>query len=62
MIGLVSTEPVADWVTELAEAGLLVVMAGPHVIRFLPSLLVTKSEIDEALTKLEQILQKEGVV
>ncbi|ACQ70990.1 MULTISPECIES: acetylornithine transaminase [unclassified Exiguobacterium] len=62
MIGLVSTEPVADWVTELAEVGLLVVMAGPHVIRFLPSLLVTKSEIDEALTKLEQILQKEGVV
>lgn len=62
MIGLVSTEPVADWVTELAEVGLLVVMAGPYVIRFLPSLLVTKSEIDEALTKLEQILQKEGVV
>lgn len=62
MIGLVSTEPVADWVTELAEVGLLVVMAGPHVIRFLPSLLVTKSEMDEALTKLEQILQKEGVV
>ncbi|WP_214738031.1 acetylornithine transaminase [Exiguobacterium sp. s162] len=62
MIGLVSTEPVADWVTELVEVGLLVVMAGPYVIRFLPSLLVTKSEIDEALTKLEQILQKEGVV
>ncbi|WP_214742684.1 acetylornithine transaminase [Exiguobacterium sp. s48] len=62
MIGLVSTEPVSEWVAQLAEVGLLVVMAGPHVMRFLPSLLVTKCEIDEALTKLEQILQKEGVV
>ncbi|WP_214796166.1 MULTISPECIES: acetylornithine transaminase [unclassified Exiguobacterium] len=62
MVGLVSSEPVAEWVTQLAETGLLVVMAGARVIRFLPSLRVTKSEIDEALMKLEQILQKEGVV
>ncbi|MCC5892895.1 acetylornithine transaminase [Exiguobacterium sp.] len=61
MLGLVATKPVADLINRLREAGLLVVAAGPDVIRFLPSLLVSQQEIDEALAIIEQVVTKELV-
>ncbi|MDX5323673.1 MAG: acetylornithine transaminase [Exiguobacterium sp.] len=61
MLGLVATKPVADLINRLRDAGLLVVAAGPDVIRFLPSLLVSQQEIDEALAIIEQVVTKELV-
>ncbi|MCT4784143.1 MULTISPECIES: acetylornithine transaminase [Exiguobacterium] len=61
MLGLVATKPVADLINQLREAGLLVVAAGPDVIRFLPSLLVSQQEIDDALAIIEQVVTKELV-
>jgi len=40
------------------EEGLLLVAAGPTVVRFVPPLIISESEIDEALTKFEAALIK----
>lgn len=61
MLGLVATKPVAPWIEQLREAGLLVVAAGPDVIRFLPSLLLTENEVDEALAIIGHVITKEMV-
>lgn len=47
---------VADYIAAAEEKGLLLVGAGPNVIRLLPPLTVTKSEIDEAVAILKTIL------
>jgi len=47
---------VAPYIAEAEEKGLLLVGAGPNVIRLLPPLTVTKEEIDEAITILKTIL------
>lgn len=62
MIGLVATCPIAPYIERLRHAGLLVVAAGPNVIRFLPSLLVTPKEIHEALALLTHVIKKEEVI
>lgn len=49
-------EDVASYVTQLEQAGLLVVQAGTKVIRLLPPLTVSESEMDEAVAILQQIL------
>ncbi|MBF2099388.1 MAG: aminotransferase class III-fold pyridoxal phosphate-dependent enzyme, partial [Gloeomargaritaceae cyanobacterium C42_A2020_066] len=38
------------------EQGLLLVPAGPQVVRFVPPLIVTEAEIDQALDRLSQAL------
>ena len=45
-----------DLVKSAMEAGLLLVPAGPTVMRFVPPLLVTAEEIDEALLVLDRLL------
>lgn len=47
---------VAQYIAAAEEKGLLLVGAGPNVIRLLPPLTVTKEEIDEAITILKTIL------
>jgi acetylornithine aminotransferase len=49
IVGIVCKEPVAELVAEIHRRGLLVVTAGPNVIRLLPNLLVTREEIDRAV-------------
>ena len=49
---------VAPIITQLDEAGLLTVSAGPKVIRLLPPLTVSKEEIDEAVCILKKVLEK----
>lgn len=61
MVGIECAEPVADLVTEARNRGLLVVTAGPDVIRLLPNLLVTREEIDEAVRVLAEVLAKKTV-
>ncbi|WP_313373025.1 acetylornithine transaminase [Lysinibacillus pakistanensis] len=50
------TAEVAPYITAAEEKGLLLVGAGPNVIRLLPPLTVTKEEIDEAIIILKTIL------
>lgn len=50
------TAEVAPYIAAAEEKGLLLVGAGPNVIRLLPPLTVTKEEIDEAITILKTIL------
>ncbi|MFJ6266928.1 acetylornithine transaminase [Lysinibacillus xylanilyticus] len=54
-IGCGDTE-VASYIAAAEENGLLLVGAGPNVIRLLPPLTVSKEEIDEAITILKTIL------
>jgi hypothetical protein len=38
----------------LLKAGMLVVPAGPRVVRFVPPLIITEAEIDSAMVKFEE--------
>jgi acetylornithine/N-succinyldiaminopimelate aminotransferase len=53
-----STVSSIDIVKAAMEAGLLLVPAGPSVVRFVPPLIVSAPEVDEALTILGQVLRK----
>jgi len=58
IVGIECKEPVADLIVEAQQQGLLVITAGPNVIRLLPNLLVTNEEIDQAVSILSAILSK----
>lgn len=62
MLGIECDGPVADIITELQTLGLLVLPAGPNVIRLLPPLTVTKDEIAEAVSKLKQAIAHHSAV
>lgn len=62
MIGIECTMPVAPLIDALRENGLLVVSAGPHVIRLLPSLFVTEQELMHAIEKIQLVCQQEVIV
>jgi len=56
IVGIECKEPVADLIVKAQQQGLLVITAGPNVIRLLPNLLVTNEEIDQAVAILVKIL------
>lgn len=56
LLGIVCGEEVASYITAAEQAGLLLVAAGPNVIRLLPPLTVTTEEIDQAVDILAAIL------
>ncbi|MFD3447846.1 acetylornithine transaminase [Microbacteriaceae bacterium 4G12] len=58
MAGIACHQEVAPFVQELQKEGLLVLNAGPNVIRLLPPLTVTEDEIQEAVSKLQSVLKK----
>lgn len=62
MLGIECDGPVADIIAELQTLGLLVLPAGPNVIRLLPPLTVTKDEIAEAVSKLKQAIAHHSAV
>ena len=49
-------EEVAHYIPKLEEAGVLLVAAGPYVLRVLPPLTVTTAEIDEAVARIASVL------
>lgn len=53
MVGIELTEEVHAVISQLRENGLLVLPAGPNVIRLLPPLTVTFEEIDEAIALIQ---------
>ncbi|HET7658153.1 MAG TPA: acetylornithine transaminase [Bacillales bacterium] len=60
MIGIACNGEVADIIPALREKGLLILTAGPKVIRLLPPLIVTKDEIDEAVNLLSDEIRSKA--
>ncbi len=58
MWGLVTTIPAADVVRAAQGQGLLIIPAGPKVVRLLPPLVITRAEIDILLEKLTAAFKK----
>jgi len=58
LIGLKAVVPSVDLVTALREQKLLTVGAGENVVRFLPPLIVTEAEVEEAVARLERACAK----
>ncbi|MBC2607181.1 aspartate aminotransferase family protein [Pelagicoccus albus] len=58
MLGIQIAELPFDMVTRLRRAGLVVPPAGGNVIRFLPPLIATREEIDEALEVLKSVVSE----
>src|SRR6266850_435068 len=56
MWGLELAEPAASFVAAARERGLLVVTAGPQVIRLLPPLVIAVEELERGMAILEEIL------
>lgn len=60
MVGIACHEEIVEMVASLREQGLLVLVAGPKVIRLLPPLIVTKEEMDWAISLIvKEIREKE---
>ncbi len=57
LVGIECAEPIAPILVEAQQKGLLVISAGPNVIRLLPNLLVTTEEIDSAVAILTELLE-----
>ncbi len=56
MWGIELTEPATPFVSAARERGLLVVTAGPQVIRLLPPLVITEAELERGVAILEDVL------
>lgn len=54
MQGLVFDGPVAPYINKALENGLILINAGADIIRFVPSLVITKTHVDEMITILEK--------
>ena len=61
IVGIECDGAVGDLITAARDRGLLVVTAGPQVIRLLPNLLVSRSEIDQAVQILVGLLAEQTV-
>jgi acetylornithine/N-succinyldiaminopimelate aminotransferase len=62
LIGIVCKVPAAEMIAELHKRGLLVVPAGPNVIRLLPNLLVSHEDIDTAVSLIAAVLTEQAAV
>ena len=56
MIGIEVNEKAGLFVNPLMEKGVIVLLAGPRVIRLLPPLIITKDEIDIVLKAIDDVL------
>jgi len=56
MQGIVFDRPVGDIINKALEAGLIIIGAGPDIIRFLPPLIITKEDVDAMLVILEKCI------
>ena len=61
MRGLDLTIPPRDVISKCMEKGLLVCSAGYTVLRFVPPLIVTESDIDKAVAIVDAALQEMNV-
>jgi acetylornithine/succinyldiaminopimelate/putrescine aminotransferase len=57
IVGAVLTEPsAADVMNKAREHDVLLIVAGPDVVRFLPPLIVEKEHIDQAVDAFEKTI------
>lgn len=56
MIGIECKHEVQPYILKLQEMGLLLLSAGPHILRLLPPLTVDKEEIDQAIRSIKRAL------
>ncbi|MFC5401709.1 acetylornithine transaminase [Cohnella soli] len=61
LIGILCDAPASEAIAELHKRGLLVVPAGPNVIRLLPNLLVSNEDIDAAVALIAAVLTEQAV-
>jgi acetylornithine/N-succinyldiaminopimelate aminotransferase len=58
LIGIECAQPVAELIGEIHNNGLLVLPAGPNVIRLLPNFLITQTDLDSGIELLCSIIAK----
>ncbi|MDO4285724.1 MAG: aspartate aminotransferase family protein [Eubacteriales bacterium] len=58
MQGLVFDRPVGDIILKAMEKGLILINAGPNIIRFVPPLIVSEKEIDEMISILTDCISE----
>ena len=58
MIGLEFDKPVKDIVKTCLDLGLIVVTAGPYVVRMLPPFITTEKDVDQAIAILKEAIEK----
>ena len=59
MIGLEFDVPVGEIIQKvLLEEKMVLINAGSHVIRFIPPLVITKENVDDAVARLDRVLTK----
>lgn len=56
MIGIEMTKPIAPLMSAMLDRGVICGPAGPNILRFLPALIISRSEVDEAVEKLDDAL------
>jgi acetylornithine aminotransferase len=59
MIGIQCNQPVAEFVTMMRDEGLLVISAGPDVIRLLPPLTISKDDLQRGFEIICSVLNKQ---
>ncbi len=57
MQGIVFNKPVGEIVNRAIEKGLLVITAGPNIIRLVPPLIITRENIDDMIAILEKSIE-----
>ncbi|MCS7459934.1 acetylornithine transaminase [Paenibacillus doosanensis] len=60
LIGIECAQPVADLIAAIQDQAVLVVSAGPNVIRLAPSLLISKEDLDRGLDVVCTVLSKQA--
>ncbi len=58
MQGLVFDRPVGEIITRAVEKGLLLINAGPNIIRFVPPLIITEQNIDDMIGILDTCIEQ----
>ena len=57
MQGLVFDRPVGEYIQKALERGLILINAGPDIIRFVPPLIISRQDVDAMIRILEDCLQ-----
>jgi len=57
MWGLEFYNPVSDIILKAMESGLIIINAGPNVLRFVPPLVITKRDVDDMIDILDRIIE-----
>ena len=58
MQGLVFDRPVGPIINKAIGKGLLLINAGTDIIRFVPSLIITKKDIDDMIVILDEAIKE----